>query len=268
MNDARVRFRRLVAPVVAGLVALAATVVSAPAPARAAAPTVVSLTFDDGHASHDDLLVPLQSHGMAGTFYVNSGKVGSSSYYMSWDDVRSLAGGGNEIAGHTTTHARLGRLSAAEAEREICGDRQALAAQGHAAVSFAYPYGDVNATLETLVQRCGYTSGRALGGVKSGTVCRSCPYAETVPPRNPYAVRTLRYLTPTTTLAELQGYVIEAESHGGGWVVLVFHGVCDNRCTGTYSYSRTSFGQFLDWLSGRGPTTVVRTVRDVISGAP
>jgi peptidoglycan/xylan/chitin deacetylase (PgdA/CDA1 family) len=234
--------------------------------AEAAAPTIVTLTFDDGHASHAGVLAPLQTRGMAGTFYINSGKVGSSPY-LGWDQIAQLAAAGNEIGGHTIDHARLSRLSEAEARRQICDDRQALLSHGLQPTSFAYPYGDVTPGLETLVAACGYSSGRALGGVKSGTVCRSCPYAETVPPRDAYAVRTLRHLTPTTTLAELQGYVTHAESSGGGWVVLVFHGVCDDRCTGTYSYSATSFGRFLDWLAPRaGSGTVVRTVQEVVAG--
>jgi peptidoglycan/xylan/chitin deacetylase (PgdA/CDA1 family) len=43
--------------------------------------TVISLTFDDGIKSQADLAAPvLASHGMNGTFYINSGNVGANSY--------------------------------------------------------------------------------------------------------------------------------------------------------------------------------------------
>ena len=51
-------------------------------PAPAATKTVVSLTFDDGHASHFSTLPMLASHRMTGTYYINSAMVGTSAYYM------------------------------------------------------------------------------------------------------------------------------------------------------------------------------------------
>ena len=77
------------------------------APAAAATKTVVSLTFDDGHASHFSTLPMLASHGMVGTFYINSAMVGSSTYYMTWAQIHALAAAGNEIGGHTLHHANL-----------------------------------------------------------------------------------------------------------------------------------------------------------------
>jgi hypothetical protein len=41
--------------------------------------TVVSLTFDDGHASQYATLNMLQSKGMVGTYFINSAMVGTSS---------------------------------------------------------------------------------------------------------------------------------------------------------------------------------------------
>jgi hypothetical protein len=56
--------------------------------------TVISLTFDDGIKSQADLAAPvLASHGMNGTFYINSGNVGANSYYMTWSQVDGLRRG-------------------------------------------------------------------------------------------------------------------------------------------------------------------------------
>ena len=257
--------RRQAALAVAVVAAVSGSM-AASGPAPAAGRTVVSMTFDDGHVSHPTVGAQLQRHGMAGTFYVNSGKVGTSpTYHMTWADIDLLADA-HEVGGHTIDHSRLPRLSTAEARRQICDDRAALAAYEPGISSFAYPYGDLSPAVKDLVGACGYTSGRALGGVKAGTVCRSCPLAEALPPKDPYALRTPRYLTPTTSLAELKGYVTQAQA-AGGWVILLFHGVCDDRCTGGYSFSATSFAQFLEWLEAEKDAgrVEVKTVGEVMA---
>ena len=67
----------------------AASLVGVPA-APAATTTVVSLTFDDGHASHRAVTTMLGARGMRGTFYINSALVGGSSYYMTWAQIHEI----------------------------------------------------------------------------------------------------------------------------------------------------------------------------------
>ncbi len=231
--------------------------------AGAATNTIVSLTFDDGQSSQYSTLPMLQSRGMRGTYYINSGYVGSSSYYMTWPQIHELAAAGDEIGGHTLTHADLTKVSLSTAQHEVCDDRTNLINQGFTPVaSFAYPYAAVNATAEQVVHDCGYAS---VGGVVSGNVCSGCPYAETVPPADPFALSTPEPAVSSTTLAELQTYVTQAETHGGGWVILTFHGICSNSCAGSNSLNPSVFTAFLDWLQPRAATgTVVRTVGDVM----
>ncbi len=245
-----------------------AALVAAPS-ADGVTPTVVSLTFDDGQASQHAVGSVLSQHGMAGTFYINSGLVGSSGYYMTWPQIHDLANAGHEIGGHTVHHTNLTQVDTATATREVCDDRTALLNQGFSPLtSFAYPYTAKNLTVEQIVASCGYDSGRDVGNINSITVCGSCPYAETIPPRDAYALRTPEGATSSTTLSDLETYVTNAETHGGGWVILVFHGVCDNSCTGTNSLGTSTFASFLDWLQPRATNgTVVRTVGDVM-GAP
>jgi peptidoglycan/xylan/chitin deacetylase (PgdA/CDA1 family) len=249
---------------------LAATALVVSRPADAATNTVVSFTFDDGTASHPATATMLQSRGMRGTYYINSGLVGSSSYYLNWSQIHGIAAGGHEIGGHTLTHADLTRLSLSAARSEVCQDRQNLVGQGFSPVSFAYPYAAYNATAKQVVQECGYVSGRGVGGVVSGNICEDCPYAETVPPADAFALSTPESADSGTSLALLQSYVTQAETHGGGWVVLSFHGVCSDNCTGGNSFSPTLFAQFLDWLQARqADGTVVRTVAEVMgAGTP
>jgi peptidoglycan/xylan/chitin deacetylase (PgdA/CDA1 family) len=255
------------------LIALAATSVFGlvwltVAPAHATTNTVVSLTFDDGSASQYSTLSMLSAHGMNGTYYVNSALLGSSSYYMTWSQVHDLYNAGNEIGGHTLHHKNLTTLSTAAATTEVCDDRTNLINAGLTPVtSFAYPDAASNSSVEQIVQSCGYTSARTVGNINSITVCADCPYAETIPPRDPFYLRTPEPATSTTTLSDLETYVTNAETHGGGWLILVFHGICDNSCTSTNSFSPSLFTAFLDWLQPRSANgTVVQTVGQVVNG--
>jgi peptidoglycan/xylan/chitin deacetylase (PgdA/CDA1 family) len=238
-----------------------------PAIGKASATTVVSLTFDDGRQTQYAARAPLAAHAMHGTFYVNSGLVGSttSDWRMTWSQLHDLAADGNEIAGHTLTHSHLTSLSASQQQQEICGDRNNLLNQGFSPVlSFAYPYAEYDSTVESTVQQCGYWSARWVGGIR-GSNCSGCPFAETVPPNNRWVLRTPPDIDTGTTLATMEGYVTQAESNGGGWVTLVIHSVC-NGCD-TLSVSVSQLTAFLDWLQPRAANgTVVQTVGDVISG--
>ena len=233
------------------------------APSCAQAQTVVSLTFDDGAANQLQAKPLLLAHRMRGTFYIISGTVGSNSYYMTWPQIADLAAAGNEIGGHTRTHPHLTQLKSAQAQQEVCGNRADLQAHGFDPVSFAYPYGDYNAKVETIVENCGYVSARRVGGL-THPGCGTCLPAESIPPGDPYALRSNASDTGSMTLAELQGYVIQAENAGGGWVPLTFHDICAP-CPPTSedsSITPSDFGAFLDWLAARAPNgTVVKSVR-------
>jgi peptidoglycan/xylan/chitin deacetylase (PgdA/CDA1 family) len=230
--------------------------------------TVVSLTFDDGSASQYDTLDILSSHHMNATFYINTAMVNSSPYYMTWPQVAELAAEGNEIAGHTLHHVNLTAANPAKERSEVCDDRQALVAGGFGGVSFAYPEGALDARAESDVRSCGYQNARLTGGLWYPG-CASCPAVETMLPANRYAIRTAPPVTTATTLADLQASVTTAEAHGGGWVPMVFHGICDNRCTAENSLRPAVFTAFLDWLAPRTRKgTVVRTVAQVMSAVP
>jgi peptidoglycan/xylan/chitin deacetylase (PgdA/CDA1 family) len=263
------RFPRAAALIAAVAALLAPTNLLAAQPVDAATNTIVSLTFDDGQASHYSTLAMMRAHGMQGTYYINSGLVGSSPYYMSWSQIHDLATGGQEIGGHTLNHTDLTTLSLSAAQREACDDRTNLLNQGFSPVtSFAYPYAGANATARQAVQSCGYTSGRGVGGIVSGDQCGGCPYAETIPPRDAFVLSAPKSADSTTSLALLQSYVTQAESHGGGWVVLSFHGICSDGCTGDDSLSPAVFTAFLDWLQPRAANgTVVRTVGAVMGAS-
>ena len=240
--------------------------------ASARADTVVSLAFDGAEASQAQVPTMLASRGMKGSFFVNSAKVGTSGFYMNWPQVDALAAAGHEIGGRTLTHVSLTDPAVPEAEkrRQVCEDRQNLIARGYDPVSFSYPGGWGDPLAEAIVSDCGYEAGRRVGGIVSPGWCPSCgsPRAESLPPEDPFMIRTPAFGSGEITLAAAQNVVTQAEL-AGGWVPIVFHGVCDSAC-GSGWVKPTTLAALMDWLAARASQgTVVRTIRETLDlGAP
>ncbi len=259
-------------PALACLAALTLQPTEAAAHPGDGAATVVSLTFDDGTADQYDNARPLLAeHDLPATFFLSSGRLDATGY-LTVDQVRTLAAEGHEIGGHTVDHATLTELTAEERRRQVCQDRNSLREHGFQVSSFAYPHGAEDADARSLVADCGYDSARDVGGLVSPGTCEGCDHAETLPPRDPYAVRTPDSADAETGLATLQRYVTQAEAHGGGWVPLVFHRVCDPCATEAHAalaVTPDTLDRFLVWLGDRAAThgTTVATVHDALAGA-
>ena len=228
------------------MLAIAAVAVTAGSGGRtgpavaAVSPAVVTIQFDDGNANQVTAAQMLADHGMVGTFYVNTGFVDQDADHLTWTDLTNMSLAGNEIAGHTLTHKNLKHLKPAAAQQQICQDRQNLIDHGFQPTDFAYPFGSFDSGTETIVEQCGYSSGR---GVAGGT--------ETIPPLDPFATRTPPNPKKGTQVATIESYVTDAQNSGGGWVQLVFHNVCLN-ATPTRSRPRTSTSFSPGWTdSGR-----------------
>lgn len=249
--------------------------------------TVVSLTFDDGDESQYSLgfLHGLEPHGMHGTFYIVSGVVGVNSGAMTWSQISDLSNHSNDIGGHTVDHIDLTSSSYTQQQKiaEVCDNYQALAQHGVDPVSFAYPFGAFDSNAEQIVQSCGFSSARITGGLDRNGTGAGPAYAESIPPQDPYAVRTVYNNGGSApyTLSFLENSVTAGAQNGGGWVPLVVHEICSQALDpADYSYCSTSwapteldiFNQFLDWLQNAGQPggapagVVVQTVRQVISG--
>ena len=239
------------------------------ASAVSSGPVVVSLTWDDGRSSQAGSMAIQQSRGFPATYYVNSDMVGSSGYYLTKPQLDEIAASENEIGGHTRRHENLTRITPEEASATICNDRnQIMSWYGpQAGKSFAYPFGASNTAVEQIAEDCGYSSARSISGVLTPYVCAGCPPSESIPPANPYRLRTTgASISNRTTLADLQFQVENASVAGGGWVILVLHslGVPGD----SLSIDPILYGEFLDWLKARQDVTV-RTVGDVIAnGVP
>ncbi|MDX6484709.1 MAG: hypothetical protein QOE95_2482, partial [Gaiellaceae bacterium] len=247
----------------------------------------VSLTFDDGLETQYQLADKraLLPHHLAGTFYNISGLNDVDEQHMSWAHLTDLNNDGNEIAGHTVDHVSLkGMTDVAQETYQVCQDRQNLINHGFYPTSFAYPTGAYDAQAESIVQSCGYSSGRAAGGLDVAGDGAGPVYSETIPPKDPYAVRTIYDPVGTgiqVQLSHLKASVTAAAQHGGGWVPLVFHDICSQQYDpASYTFCINDYGPielgtlyaFLDWLNisgqpgGAPARTVVQTVSQVMNG--
>jgi hypothetical protein len=247
----------------------------------ASADTTVSLTFDDGNADQMPAVQMLDDHGMAGTFYIITNRVGQTSKgYMTWSQVQTIYDHGNEIGGHTRDHIHLNDsdYTNAEIQDQICGGRQDLLARGYPQVSFAYPFGDHDARSEGYVQSCGYLSGRGVAGLQRDP---GEPDAETIPPKNPWDVRTRGSVDVEDTLSEIKDWIMKAEAVDAGngpadaWIPLVFHHICDPEVTDCSDpdgvddqyITPSDFDALLDWIQARALTgTDVKTIGEVMTG--
>ncbi|MBI3161204.1 MAG: polysaccharide deacetylase family protein [Chloroflexi bacterium] len=215
--------------------------------------TVVSLTFDDGNADNYIVRPALAENNLHATFYIVSGFTDTNGF-MTENQLRDLYNDGNEIGGHTLSHVNLPDVRGADLEREICDDRNNLLARGFDAMSFAYPYGHFDDVARQAVIDCGYSNAR---GVSGGP--------DTIPPADAHDLKAMPYIVGDTRLPKMLRYVTEVEDAGGGWVIFVFHHVCDG-CN-EYAIKPETFSQFAQWLGEQQANgLIVQTVGDVISG--
>jgi peptidoglycan/xylan/chitin deacetylase (PgdA/CDA1 family) len=197
--------------------------------------TLVSLTFDDGNADNYPVAAVLKQYGMHATFYIPSGLVGSKGF-MTWDQLQTLQNDGNEIGGHTLDHIKLVGLNPDTLRHEICDDRANLIAHGLTPISFAYPFGNYDEQVSQTVKDCGYTSARTiLGGPQK------------MPFSNPYALLAFPYIVNDTGLAKMEAYVGGTRREGGGWVIFIFHHVCD--ACDFFSVKPEVINEYIPWLA-------------------
>ncbi len=120
----------------------------------------IVITFDDGWKSQLDYAVPvLKKYGFTATFFIITDL--RNHRYMSWDEVRSLARDGFEVASHTKTHPHLTSAKDDALVQEIAGSKKILDEQlGFSITTLAYPYYQHDARVMKAVQDAGYKGAR------------------------------------------------------------------------------------------------------------
>lgn len=137
------------------------------------------LTFDDGHESDYELVLPALLEAQAtATFFIVPNNVGQQGY-MGWNQIRELHKAGMEIGSHSTTHKDFRNLNFDEAFGELCGSREIIQNKLGAKVSsFAFPYGFARKRHLDAANLAGY---RYVWGSHHGVINK---YKEVILPRN------------------------------------------------------------------------------------
>ncbi len=121
----------------------------------------ILITFDDGWKNQYTYALPLlEKYHVPATFYIFPDAINDPKF-MTWDDIFKIDRAGMEIACHSVTHPMLTKLDSVQAFKEMQQCRVIMEKQlGKPITDFAYPYGDYNHNIVTLIQDAGYDTGR------------------------------------------------------------------------------------------------------------
>ena len=127
----------------------------------------IVLTFDDGYEDNYTIAFPLlRQYGYRAVIFVvtdaqhrtnfwDRGEVSASLLHSR--QLQDFSRQGFEIGSHTVTHARLTTISAPAAQKELEESKESLEQLlGSEILSFAYPYGALDAGVKHLVEEAGY----------------------------------------------------------------------------------------------------------------
>ena len=117
----------------------------------------VVLTFDDGYASHFDVVAPLLlRYRFSGTFFIAPELVGRPGH-MTWEQLRKLVFLGMEVGSHGLSHVPLTTMPRDQLRRELVESKQLLEQRlGVPIRALAAPRGFWNKTVADEVSRAGY----------------------------------------------------------------------------------------------------------------
>ena len=143
--------------------------------ALAAGATAVAITIDDGLADAAETACPiLARHGLPATLFVPTAYIGGSSSWLrgadarrrmcSWQTIAELSQSGFEIGSHGHLHLAADINSFDLVRRDAHASQIALADHlGHAASSFAYPFGYHSRQARAAVRAAGFAQACAVG---------------------------------------------------------------------------------------------------------
>jgi peptidoglycan/xylan/chitin deacetylase (PgdA/CDA1 family)/GT2 family glycosyltransferase len=133
------------------------------------------ITIDDARAGLAELAAPiLRRRGIPAVLYVVRDWIGEPGF-LNADQIKSLARDGWEIGSHSLSHPWLTTLGEERQREEIVASRSALSdVAGNPPETFAYPYGDCDATSWRLAEEAGYAA--ALGVKKGYAYLHTSPF--------------------------------------------------------------------------------------------
>ena len=180
---------------------------------------VVVLTFDDACASQATFVAPiLKQYGFGATFYVcEFGKnFANKTYYMSWEQMRSLHDMGFEIGNHTLSHPGLGGKSLDFCNRQLKAiEDRCMTHEIASPTTFCWPGYSLNKPFYSVLADKGYLFARG-GGERAYSPTKDNPF------------NTPSFAVHDTFLRNKESFANAAKKATAGQVVIfTFHGVPD-----------------------------------------
>ena len=117
----------------------------------------VALTFDDGHRSDIEIVLPLlKKFQFSATFFPVVHHINKEGY-VNWEELLLLIKEGHTIGSHSLTHQRLSALTSDEARHEMFTSKELLEEQlGISVRLFSFPYGDYCKAISEMILETGY----------------------------------------------------------------------------------------------------------------
>ncbi|MFZ1005370.1 MAG: polysaccharide deacetylase family protein [Candidatus Sulfotelmatobacter sp.] len=179
----------------------------------------VTTSWDDEDRSGLKVADVLSRHGLSGTFYVPTGRLGRHPFFTA-TDLRTLSVAGFEIGAHTVSHAILTEVGSEELMHEV-GDCKAALQQilGTEVTMFCYPKGRFNAEVVSAVEHAGYHGARGTRMLDSGTAFDRFAMPTTVQAYPHRRANYLRNLIRLGAFGDLLGSVPDLIGFDG-WLAL------------------------------------------------
>lgn len=129
-------------------------------------PAVV-ITFDDGRLNQYENAYPvLRKLGFTAAFFPFTHAIGRNPRYFTWAQLKEMQAAGMTIGSHTNLHVDVRRIKDAKTwNTEVVASRQLLQQKlGSSVDFFAYPFGGLSLTGDSVVKAAGYRAARAFSG--------------------------------------------------------------------------------------------------------
>ena len=152
--------------------------VSAPMSFEAIKPSLL-ITFDDGHKSDIEIVLPLLlERNATASFFIVPDFIGEKGF-LNWNDVKKLSNAGMDIGSHSLSHKDFRTIDNNQVFSDLVESKKILEDKiGKSVVSFSFPYGFVPRSGGKLASASGY---RHVFGSKHGIVTRRKNATEILP---------------------------------------------------------------------------------------
>lgn len=179
---------------------------------------IISIAFDDNYQTQFTYAFPIMSaKGIVGTFYVVTshirGETTSDSQYMNLANLQTLQNSGNEIGSHSVSHPSFASITDQQIINECVNSKSALANYGFSVNNFAFPDGNTNDHIDSIVSQY----------YRSGRTAYVAPYVMSLTASQ----FRLSAFTSEESISDLTALkaIVDKVHDENGWAIVFFHNI-------------------------------------------